>query len=69
MTEEERHSRRLETYRKYNLSKNGRDRYERYEKKHPERAERWSPIMQIRARQGRILCRSSSLLSANQLPS
>ncbi len=41
---------RLEKHRKYNLSVKGQARYKRYEDKHPERRERWSPIMALRAR-------------------
>ncbi len=51
MTEEEK---RLEKYRRYNMSSKGRARRERYEAKHPERRERLAPIMLIKARQGRI---------------
>ena len=52
MTEEEK---RLEKYRRYNMSAKGRARREKYEKAHPERAERWAPIMLIKARRGRVL--------------
>jgi hypothetical protein len=53
MTELERIAARLETYRRYNRSVKGAKRYKRYEAKHPERAERWSPIMQAKARDKR----------------
>jgi hypothetical protein len=52
MTSEEK---RKERYRRYNQSKKGKKRYKKYEDAHPERQTRWSPIMQIRARQGRVL--------------
>jgi hypothetical protein len=52
-TDEERRERRLNTYRKYNLSVKGAARRNRYEGKHPERAQRWSPLMQIKARDKR----------------
>jgi len=58
MTEEQRRVARLETYRRYNMSKKGRKRYKTYEDAHPERQTRWAPIMLLRARQGRVLCRS-----------
>ena len=47
MTKDER---RLEKHRKYNMSPKGQARYEKYEKAHPERAKRWGPVMELRAR-------------------
>jgi hypothetical protein len=44
---------RLERHRRYNLSVKGQKRRQRYEAKHPERKERWSPIMLIKARDKR----------------
>lgn len=44
MTEETRRERYLEAQRRYNQSKKGKARYDRYEKAHPERADnRWEP--------------------------
>lgn len=53
MTDEERREHRLDTYRKYNLSVKGAARRKRYDDLHPERAERWSPLMQMKARDKR----------------
>jgi hypothetical protein len=50
MTSEEK---RLERYRRYNQSKKGQARDKKYEDAHPERRERWAPIMILKARQGR----------------
>jgi len=52
MTAEEK---RLARYRRYNQSKKGQARDKKYEDAHPERKDRWSPIMLIKGRQGRIL--------------
>jgi hypothetical protein len=49
-TDEERRQARLAAWSKYNRSTKGSQRYKRYEEAHPERAQRWSPIMEIRAR-------------------
>jgi hypothetical protein len=38
-----------ERHRRYNRSVKGQARYKRYEQKHPERKERWSEIMRVRA--------------------
>ena len=54
MTSEEK---RLERYRRYNHSSKGQARDKKYEDAHPERRERWAPIMLLKARQGRVLCR------------
>jgi hypothetical protein len=39
---------RRETYRRYNASAKGQERHARYEEKHPERATRWGPLMELR---------------------
>jgi len=44
---------RLTRYRRYNDSTKGQERRKRYEAKHPERKERWSEIMRIKARDRR----------------
>ena len=41
---------RREQHRRYNQSLKGQARLKRYEDKHPERKERWSPVMRLRAR-------------------
>jgi hypothetical protein len=38
------------SHRKYNQSVKGQARYQRYEAAHPERRERWSPLMVLRAK-------------------
>lgn len=53
MTEEQRETERLEKYRRYNASSKGQARRKTYEDAHPERRERWSPIMLRRARGNR----------------
>lgn len=50
MDEDERRRRRLESYKRYNDSLKGERRRRRYENQHPERRERWSEIMRIKAR-------------------
>jgi hypothetical protein len=45
---------RLASYRRYNTSKKGQDRNRKYEDAHPARRTRWSEIMIIKGRQGRI---------------
>lgn len=40
----------LERQRRYNNSIKGKERRDRYESAHPERKERWSVIMNIKAR-------------------
>ena len=40
--------RRLARYARYNASQKGRARDQRYEAKHPERRERWSPLARRR---------------------
>lgn len=44
---------RKERYRRYNASAKGQARKRRYENAHPERKERWSEIMRIKARDRR----------------
>jgi len=46
---------RLERYRRYNQSIKGQARDKKYEDAHPERKERWFPIILLKARQGRVL--------------
>jgi hypothetical protein len=43
MTDSERRERRLARYRRYNGSRKGRARDQRYEAAHPERKLRWEP--------------------------
>jgi hypothetical protein len=43
MTDEERRANRLATYVKYNASKKGKARDQKYEDAHPERKLRWEP--------------------------
>jgi len=40
---------RLAKYARYNASEKGQARRKRYEDKHPERRERWSVIMRLKA--------------------
>ncbi len=44
---------RLARHARYNRSIKGAARYKRYEDKHPERKERWSPLMLQKARDKR----------------
>lgn len=37
---------RLARYRRYNASRKGQERHKRYEAKHPERSQTWSPLME-----------------------
>jgi hypothetical protein len=39
-------------HRRYNLTIKGAERYKRYEEKHPERKERWSKLMEAKAKSG-----------------
>lgn len=41
---------RKERHRRYNRSAKGQARNKRYEAKHPERKQRWSPLMAIKAK-------------------
>src|SRR5580692_10391913 len=50
MTPEEK---RKERHRRYNRSLKGQARSKKYEDRHPERRERWSPIMELKARDKR----------------
>jgi hypothetical protein len=43
--------RRKARYERYNRSTKGQARDKRYEAAHPERAQRWSPIMKLKARE------------------
>jgi hypothetical protein len=49
MTDAERRTARLATYSRYNRSRKGKTRYQKYEAANPERATRWSPIMRLRS--------------------
>lgn len=52
MTEETERARalRLARHARYNTSSKGKQRYDRYEEKHPERKTRWGVLMVLRAR-------------------
>jgi hypothetical protein len=45
----------LAKYARYNASRKGQARRKKYEEAHPERKERWSPIMFATARDRRVL--------------
>lgn len=54
MTPEQQDEARKAKHRRYNRSRKGSARYKAYEAKHPERRGRWSPIMELKARNKRL---------------